>query len=310
MLEGRHERCGAEAFSIRQNAGHPFALDQLDTRSQGGRQRSVIESLPSLSAVLIAVDSRLVSNERKLFRPRSHRSAMSPRSEADRSFEDIVFEYAEAVSGKTGEAFFHALVGYLARALPADYVFVAALQADGQRVATLAVHAGTGEGAAFEYDLAGTPCSDVVTRQVCSYPTGVQKLFPEDKMLVEIGAEGYVGCPMTDSSGRCLGLLCAVTAQPLENPKLAEALLSIFAARAGTELERKNYEDALAHSEERFRAFVVHGNEGVMWCKQEQPLSMDLPEDEQIEHLYKYTYVADCNDQAARIFGFYKAEDL
>jgi formate hydrogenlyase transcriptional activator len=235
---------------------------------------------------------------------------MSPRSEADRSFEDIVFEYAEAVSGKTGEAFFHALVGYLARALPADYVFVAALQADGQRVATLAVHAGTGEGAAFEYDLAGTPCSDVVTRQVCSYPTGVQKLFPEDKMLVEIGAEGYVGCPMTDSSGRCLGLLCAVTAQPLENPKLAEALLSIFAARAGTELERKNYEDALAHSEERFRAFVVHGNEGVMWCKLEQPLSMDLPEDEQIEHLYKYTYVADCNDQAARIFGFYKAEDL
>jgi formate hydrogenlyase transcriptional activator len=235
---------------------------------------------------------------------------MSLSSEADRSFEDIVFEYAEAVSGKTGEAFFHALVGYLARALPADYVFVAALQADGQRVATLAVHAGTGEGAAFEYDLAGTPCSDVVTRQVCSYPTGVQKLFPEDKMLVEIGAEGYVGCPMTDSSGRCLGLLCAVTAQPLENPKLAEALLSIFAARAGTELERKNYEDALAHSEERFRAFVVHGNEGVMWCKLEQPLSMDLPEDEQIEHLYKYTYVADCNDQAARIFGFYKAEDL
>ncbi len=37
---------------------------------------------------------------------------------------------------------------------------------------------------------------------------------------------------------------------------------------------------------------------------------MDLPEDEQIEHFFKYTYVADCNDQAARIFGFAKAEDL
>ncbi len=96
---------------------------------------------------------------------------------------------------------------------------------------------------------------------------------------------------MVDSNGRCLGLICAITRQPLPNPKLAEALLKIFAARAGTELERKNYEEALAHGEERFRTFVEHANEGVMWCKLEQPLSMDLPEDEQLEHFFKYTYV-------------------
>jgi transcriptional regulator with PAS, ATPase and Fis domain len=119
-----------------------------------------------------------------------------------------------------------------------------------------------------------------------------------------------VGSPLLDSSGRCLGLICAITERPLANPQLAEALLKIFATRAGIELERKNYEAALAHSEERFRAFVVHANEGVMWCKLEQPLSMDLPEDEQLEHFFKYTYVADCNDQAARIFGFARAEDL
>ena len=75
-------------------------------------------------------------------------------------------------------------------------------------------------------------------------------------------------------------------------------------------MERKNYEEALAHGEERFRTFVEHATEGVMWCKLEQPVSIDLPEDEQIEHFYKYTYVADCNDQAARIFGFARAEDL
>ena len=115
---------------------------------------------------------------------------------------------------------------------------------------------------------------------------------------------------MVDSSGRCLGLICAITSRPLPNPKLAEALLMIAAERAGTELERKNYEEALAHGEERFRTFVEHATEGVMWCKLEQPLSMDVPEDQQIEHLYKYTYVADCNDQAARLFGFARAEDL
>ena len=113
---------------------------------------------------------------------------------------------------------------------------------------------------------------------------------------------------MVDSSGRCLGLICAVTQRPLENPKLAEALLKIFAARAQSELERKNYEDALTHSEERFRAFVDHGNEGVLWINLEQPVAMDLPEDEQIEQYYRYAYVADCNDQAASLFGFAKAE--
>ena len=115
---------------------------------------------------------------------------------------------------------------------------------------------------------------------------------------------------MVDSNGRCLGLIFAITKKPLENPKLAEALLAIFATRAGTELERKNYEDALARSEERFRAFVVHGNEGVLWINLEQPVSLDVPEDAQIEHYYRYAYVADSNDQAARLFGAASAEAL
>jgi formate hydrogenlyase transcriptional activator len=235
---------------------------------------------------------------------------MSPSTDADRNLEHLVFEIANGVSGDTGEAFFRSLVRNLARALDADYVLVGALQPDGERIATIAVHGPGGEAAAVGYSLAGTPCAHVVRQQVCSYPSGVQRLFPQDAMLGKVSAEGYVGSPMVDSSGRCLGLICAITARPLENPKLAEALLKIFAARAETELERKNYEDALAHSEERFRAFVDHGNEGVLWIKLEQPVSMDLPEDKQIEQYYRYAYVADCNDHAARLFGFSGAEGL
>jgi transcriptional regulator with PAS, ATPase and Fis domain len=232
---------------------------------------------------------------------------MTPSSETDRSFEHIVFEYAEAVSGKTGENFFRSLVRFVASALGADYVFVGELQPDGERIVKLAVYGGEAD---MEYGVSATPCAHVIQDRVRSYQSGVRELYPQDRLLNALRAEGFVGSMIMDSNGRCLGLICAITEQPLENPKLAEALLTIVAARAGTELERKNYEDALAHSEERFRALVVHGNEGVMWCKLEQPVSMDLPEEEQIEHFYRYTYVADCNDQAARIFGFEKAEDL
>jgi formate hydrogenlyase transcriptional activator len=234
---------------------------------------------------------------------------MSPSSESDRFLEHLVFETAKGVFGETGEAFFRSLVRHLASALDADCVFVGALRSGGERVATLAAH-GLGETAPNEYILAGTPSAQVVEKKVSSYPNGVQQLFPQDVMLAAIGAEGYVGASMTDANGRPVGLICAITKRPMQNAKLAEGLLKIFAARAGTELERKNYEDALAHNEERFRALVEHGTEAVLWFKLDQPVPMDLPEDELIDLYYRYTYIGDCNDQAARLYGFDRAEDL
>jgi transcriptional regulator of acetoin/glycerol metabolism len=125
-----------------------------------------------------------------------------------------------------------------------------------------------------------------------------------------MGADGYTGSPMIDSNGRCVGLICAITMRPLANPKLAEALLQIFAARAETELERKNYEDALAHSQERLRGFVSHGVEAIVRVEFKLPVPLDLPVERQIELLYEHGYVADCNDQAAQLFGHTRAEEL
>jgi len=233
----------------------------------------------------------------------------------DKLLEHLVFEIAQGVSGETGEAFFRSLARHLAQTLEADYVLIGALLPGRERVAALAIAGAAvpANGAAaptLEYDLAGTPCANVVDRQICSYPCDIQNLFPRDTMLVEMGAEGYVGSPMIDSSGRCLGLICALTRQPLENAKLAEALLKIFAVRAAAELERKNYEDAVAFSEQRFRAFVTHSHEAVARVALEPPIPLELPEEEQLELAYERGYVADCNDQMARLFGFGAAHEL
>jgi transcriptional regulator with PAS, ATPase and Fis domain len=123
-------------------------------------------------------------------------------------------------------------------------------------------------------------------------------------------AEGYVGVPLIDSGGRCLGSICALTRKPLTNRRLAEALLQIFAIRASSELERKNYEEALAHSEERLRDFVERGKEAIVRVDLEQPIPLDLPEDEKIDLVYRYAYVGDCNDQAARLFGRTNASEF
>jgi transcriptional regulator with PAS, ATPase and Fis domain len=235
---------------------------------------------------------------------------MSAPSEAAGLLEHLVFEIAEGVSGQTGEAFFRSLARHLAAALKADFVLVGALQPSGSRIATLAAYTDGKNVPSFEYDLDGTPCANVVAKRLCSYPRGVQRMFPKDLMLAQLGAEGYVGSPMIDSTGRCLGLVCALTRQPLQDAKLAETVLQIFAVRASSELERKNYEDALADSEKRLRALVTHGVEAVIRIEFKSPISMDLPEDDQIELIYRHGYVADCNIQAAQLFGRSSAEEL
>jgi PAS domain S-box-containing protein len=210
--------------------------------------------------------------------------SMSAPSEAAGLLEHLVFEIAEGVSGQTGEAFFHTLVRCLAAALKADFVLVGALQPGGNRIATLAAYADGADAPAWEYD--------------------------KDLLLAQMGAKGYVDAAMVDSSGRSLGLVCALTRQPLQHPKLAETVLQLFAIRAAAELERKNYEDALARSEQHYRALVSHGNEAVMRIDLDLPIALDLPEQEQLELIYQHAYVADCNEQAAKLFGRDKAEDL
>jgi PAS domain-containing protein len=42
----------------------------------------------------------------------------------------------------------------------------------------------------------------------------------------------------------------------------------------------------------------------------EQPLDITLPEDEQVEHLYLYSVLAECNDSFARMYGFRTAGDV
>ena len=235
---------------------------------------------------------------------------MSAPSEAAGLLEHLVFEIAEGLSGQTGGAFFHSLVCGLASALEADFVLVGVLQPGNNRIVTLAAYGDGAEVPTLEYDLDGTPCANVVEKRLCSYASGIQQMFPKDLMLVQMGAEGYVGSPMLDSSGRCLGLVCALTRRPLQHPKLAETVLQLFAIRAAAELERKSFEDALADSEKRLRALVTHGVEAVMRVEFDCPISLDLSEDEQIELIYRHGYVADCNDQAALLFGHSRAEEM
>jgi len=105
-----------------------------------------------------------------------------------------------------------------------------------------------------EYNALGGPCENVLKGHPVAYASGVQQLFPESETLKAFAVEAYFGFPLVNSKAEVVGTLAIMDTQPLRLSAQGRYLLEIFAARAGTELERKRAQEALQESQERYRA--------------------------------------------------------
>jgi formate hydrogenlyase transcriptional activator len=74
--------------------------------------------------------------------------------------------------------------------------------------------------------------------------------------------------------------------------------------------ERKRADEALRRSEENYRNFVSRSSEGIFREDFDQPIPVDLPEDELIHRILYGTYIGECNDAMAAMYGLTLAEEL
>jgi formate hydrogenlyase transcriptional activator len=159
----------------------------------------------------------------------------------------------EGTARSTGEVFFESLVKHLAAAIGVSYAFVAEFAGVATRVRTLAYW---GKGLLrenVEFDLAGTPCEDVVRGGLCHHPMGVQGKFPRDQELIDLGIESYLGVPLLDGEGNVLGHLAVFDERPMPPEPRRLFIFRIFATRAAVELERLRVEQRLVETERRYR---------------------------------------------------------
>jgi PAS domain S-box-containing protein len=221
-------------------------------------------------------------------------------------------QIARKISATIGIEFFDELVKQLAKALDADCVYIGEFL--GRRVEalrTLAVCVDRERSENFEFSLAGTPDAQVAIGNPCIYSSAVQEIFPSDLLLTKLSAESCVGVPLNDLEAQAAGLILALYRRPLdEEIRFVQSMLTMFAPRAAAELNRKHVDDALRESEERHRAFIQLNMDGMWRIEFDKPIAINLPEQEQLERIFRDGYVAECNDALARLAGLQKAEQL
>ncbi len=165
-------------------------------------------------------------------------------------------------SGAESRSFLSAATQALAQGLGYRWAAIGQFMDDGS-VMILSAH-GEPLQAGRTYELAGTPCADVLERLGhCHYPDRVADLFPRDEMLRTMGAVAYQAQVFCDRGGRPLGHVFALNDKPDDSTQGDRSLLTMIANWVSMELQRLDAQSSLATSEARLRQLIDNMAEGV-----------------------------------------------
>lgn len=175
--------------------------------------------------------------------------------------EELLRTVSEATSGLTGEDFLIELARHITMTLSMRYALITeCANEEKTRLRTLCYVDGEKVLENIEYDTSGIPCEIIMEGKDFFQAEGVQTTFPKEK-----GIEAAVGVPIfSTKSGEVIGHILALDPDKVTTERNQTAILRIFAARAGAELERMKAEAQLkvanaqlkillSESEQRYR---------------------------------------------------------
>ena len=190
------------------------------------KQEKTIQELKNQIAVLMQEKKSYVNNE-KMFKA-----------------------LVETAVGNIGQDFFNNIITRLSEWLNTECVIIGQIN-ENNRIIAVPMYLDGKIVDDYSYDLAGTPCDLAIKRSYCTYSENIINLFPEDKELELINANGYIGTALYNKKGEATGILCALSREKLQLPPQAESIIKIIGSRISAEIERNKVFEDLILSEKK-----------------------------------------------------------
>jgi len=153
-------------------------------------------------------------------------------------FAAVLPEILKGLESTYGDEFFNKMTFQLDKVIDADYTFIASIDMAQNIAKTISMVVDGAFVDNFEYDLVHSPCAVVMDDLVCIYPENICGVFPNDKLLVDMGIEGYVGVALHNSRNEIIGIIVALYRTAIKDPQMAKTLFELFSGRIAAEMER------------------------------------------------------------------------
>lgn len=145
-----------------------------------------------------------------------------------------------------------------------DLTLIGSVSADFMKVRTVSLLNNSRFEKNFEYDVNCTPCQEVLASKICIYKHSVQKLFPKDVYLIDMGIEAFVGYPLFSLDGKkVIGLMASLFKSKISHVEEILKKFELLAPRVEMELDRFLLSNELANKETRYKSVINQISEGV-----------------------------------------------
>ncbi len=182
---------------------------------------------------------------------------ISERKRSEEIFETLI----RSMVGKTGLESLDDITTNVSSWLGTNLALIMEISPDGKHGRFLSMQPGGKKLPDAFIPLEGTPCEIVAERGFFHCPDEVQTLFPGMKMPFDSTVRGFVGIALRSSSEQVIGTICTFSKDPLPATPRLQEIFEIISVKAAAEIERKQNEEVLRQSEERFRVLL----ENVPW---------------------------------------------
>lgn len=160
----------------------------------------------------------------------------------------------------TGDTFLRTITELLAKIFGVSMAQIAKVDHSSQTAETLYYWPECEENHTSRYDFTTGPSMNAVKGYTTFYPSHLRDLFPNDRIIRKLHVESYVGAPIYNTSGVVSGLLVMMDRKPMEEIPNLRFILSLFAARAGAEMERLDVEHQMKEQIRELETRIISGN--------------------------------------------------